>query len=714
VRQGDADLERAVALLDARLPGPLQPLASLAYNYFWTWTPGAEEVFAAIDPVRWDGCDHNPVRLLSEAPVAVLEDAASRDPIVRAAQDLGSMLETELARPAAPGPVTPAQPVAFFCAEFAVHVSLPIYSGGLGVLAGDVLKQASDLALPVVGVGLLYRTGYFHQRLDLSGLQHEYWVEVDPDRLPLVPVTAQDDQRLRVSIPIYGEDVLAQVWRVDVGRVPLYLLDTDVPGNSAVARWVTSRLYEGNPEVRLAQYAVLGVGGVRALRAMGIEPAVFHLNEGHAALAAVELATERLAAGAPADAVWPAVREDLVFTTHTPVAAGNETYAPAELIGVLGRLLRGAGDPAGVIGLGQLDSSDPGCRFGLSTLAVRAAHSVNGVSARHGGVARAMWAVCWPGHAVDDVPITHVTNGVHVPTWLVPPVRDLMLAALGPTWARDADDPAAWAALAGLPDEQLWAARQEARRRLVVLAAAHSTRDRLGRGEGLTYSAAAEHGLRPDVLTIGFARRLASYKRFHLLAAEPERAVSLLRGERAVQLLLAGKAHPRDEEAKQGLQLLFGLKGAPEVAGRVAVLEDYDLELARALVAGCDVWVNLPRSPLEASGTSGMKAALNGVLNLSVLDGWWPEAYDGTNGWAIDGAVSEDFVAQDERDGRALYDLIEHDVVPLFHDRDEAGIPRRWVAMIKRSLQTIGPLVAGGRMLREYRDRVYFPAGGSP
>jgi glycogen phosphorylase len=447
---------------------------------------------------------------------------------------------------------------------------------------------------------------------------------------------------------------------------------------------------------------------------MGIEPSVFHLNEGHAALAAVELAGERLAAGAPLDALWPAVRDGLVFTTHTPVAAGNETYDPGEVLSVLGPVLDRGGGRAEVIGLGQLDPSDQGCRFGLSTLAVRAARSVNGVSARHGEVSRAMWRACWPGRAPDDVPITHVTNGVHVPTWLAPPIRDLLRAALGPGWARLADDAAAWAALADLPDEDLWAAHQRARRRLVELAAARSTRDRLARGEGLTYSAAVERGLRPDVLTIGFARRLAAYKRFHLLAAEPERAVSLLHGDRPVQLLLAGKAHPQDEDAKQGLQLLFRLKGAPDVAGRVAFLEDYDLELAQALVSGCDVWVNLPRSPLEASGTSGMKAAINGALNLSVLDGWWPEAYDGTNGWAIDGAVDEDTAAQDQRDGRALYDLLEHEIVPLFHDRDEAGIPRGWVAMIKRSLRTIGPLVCGGRMLRDYRDRIYSaPAGPS-
>jgi starch phosphorylase len=604
--------------------------------------------------------------------------------------------------------------VAFLCAEFAVHESLPIYSGGLGVLAGDILKEASDLAIPMVGVGLLYRTGYFHQRLDLSGLQHEYWTELDPDWLPLAPVTGADGAPVRVTVPVDGENVAAQIWRADVGRVPLYLLDTDVPGNSRVSRWVTSRLYEGNRDVRLAQYAVLGVGGVRALRTMGIVPSVFHLNEGHAALAAVELVHDRIAAGCTPDDAWSEARDQIVFTTHTPVPAGNETYDTEDVSRVLGGVLAYGGDAPAVLARGRVDPSDPFGPFGLSALAIRACRSVNGVSRRHGDVARAMWQVCWPGRAVEDVPITHVTNGVHVPTWLGAPMRELLTRHLRADWMHHAADPATWAPVATIADEELWAARQEARARLIATVAARSTLDRLRRGEGLSYSGAAEHGLQPGLLTVGFARRLASYKRFHLLVSDPERALSFLGGDRPIQIILAGKAHPQDEAAKQGLQLLFQLKGAREVAGRVVFLEDYDLDLAAALVAGCDVWVNLPRPPLEASGTSGMKAALNGTLNLSVVDGWWAEACDGTNGWALGGDVDSDTEAQDGRDGAAFYDLLEEQIVPLFYERDEAGIPRRWVAIIKRSIQTLGPFVAATRMSREYVERIYPPRGAHP
>jgi starch phosphorylase len=663
-------------------------------------------VFAAIDPARWERCGRNPVRFLIEVPAPELIRAAQSPEVVAAVRQLDAALSAELGRPT-PWSSTSNQPVAFLCAEFAVHPSLPIYSGGLGVLAGDILKQASDLGVPMVGVGLLYRTGYFHQRLDVTGLQHEYWTELDTDLVPVVLVTADDGEPLRVTVPIHGEDVVVQIWRVDVGRVPLYLLDSDVPGNSRVARWVTSRLYEGNRDVRLAQYGVLGLGGVRALRSMGIYPSVFHLNEGHAALAALALVEERLAAGAPADVAWSEAHRRLVFTTHTPVPAGNETYDPQDAVRVLGDLFAGAGDPDAVLAMGRADEHDAEAQFGLSTLAVRAARSVNAVSRRHGEVAREMWRFCWPDRSVADIPISHVTNGVHIATWLVSPMRELLAAYLGDDWVRRGDDQALWAAVSAIPDRALWAAHETARRALVETVVARATVDRLRRGEGLTYSAAAALGFRPDVLTIGFARRLASYKRFHLLVADASRALSLLGGERPVQILLAGKAHPQDETAKQGLQLLFALKGAPQVAGRVAFLEDYDVALASAMVAGCDVWVNLPRPPLEASGTSGMKAAVNGGLNLSVLDGWWTEVYDGTNGWAIDGDVDADTEAQDRRHGARLYDLLEHEIIPLFYERDWSGVPRGWVAMMKRSLQTVGPFVAASRMVRQYVENVY-------
>jgi len=704
---GRDDVVRVARLLADRLPAPLRPLAAVAYNYWWTWQTDGPAVFAAIDSARWQRCGHNPVRLLREAPVGILRAAAADSSLVAAVERLALGLEAELARPPRTGPIPADHPVAFLCAEFAIHASLPIYSGGLGVLAGDLLKQASDVALPMIGVGLLYRTGYFHQRLDTSGFQHEYWTEPDPEGLPCVLVTAPDDQPVRVTVPIQDEDVAVQVWRVDVGRVPLYLLDSDLDENSEVGRWVTSRLYEGNREVRLAQYAVLGVGAPRVLRTLGVEPSVYHLNEGHPALAAVELVGQRLEEGVDSEEAWRRVRSSLVFSTHTPVAAGNETYARSEFERILGRVTDLTGDRERVLAMGRTEPSDTGAALGLSALALRASRSVNGVSRRHGQVARAMWQGCWPGRAVDDVPITHVTNGVHTPTWVRHPLRELLDERLGAGWLERADDPRTWEPIGDIPDEELWRRRNDGRRRLIHHVRVRATRDRLRGGEDIGYAQAAQHGLDPEVLTIGFARRVAAYKRIHLLGMDPERAMRLLNGDRPVQLLLAGKAHPQDDGAKRAVQELFHLKGAPGVAGRVVFLEDYDLDLAGELVAGCDLWMNLPRPPLEASGTSGMKAALNGVLNLSVLDGWWAEMYDGTNGWAIDGNIDADVDAQDRAHAMAVCDLLEHEVIPAFYDRDERGVPHRWVAMAKRSMQTLGSQVAALRMLGAYVESIY-------
>ena len=701
------DVVRAARLLADALPDALRPLAAVAYNYWWTWQTSGPKVFASIDPTRWERCGHNPVRMLRETSAATLE-AASLDPkLVADTERLAGELEAELARPPFVGPIPPDHPVAFLCAEFGVHESLPVYSGGLGVLAGDVLKQASDEALPMIGVGLLYRTGYFHQRLDTSGFQHEYWSELDPEAAPCALVTWPDGDPLRLTVPIHDEDVTVQVWRVDVGRTPLLLLDSAVDGNSEVGKWVTSRLYEGNREIRLAQYAVLGIGGARVLQALGVEPSVYHLNEGHPALAAVELVHQQLEQGVDTEEAWQRVRASLVFTTHTPIAAGNETYSSWDFLNVLGRIADLTGDRERVVAMARATPSDTDAAVGLSTLALRASRSVNGVSRRHGEVARALWQGCWPDRAVEDVPITHVTNGVHLPTWLRQPMRGLLDEHLGAGWQSRADDPATWAPIADMPAEVLWAARNRARHRLIDHVRVRATHDRLSRGEDIGYAEAARHGLDGDVLTIGFARRMASYKRIHLLGQDPDRALRLLAGDRPVQLLMAGKAHPQDDAAKRTVQDLFNLKGAPGVAGRVAFLEDYALDVAVELVAGCDLWVNLPRPPLEASGTSGMKATLNGAINLSVLDGWWAEMYDGTNGWAIDGDVNPDTDEQDRVHAQALYDTLEHDAVPAFYDRDERGVPQRWLAMVKRSLQTLGPQVAAHRMLKTYVEDIY-------
>ena len=710
---GHHDIERAVTELEDGLPEALRALARVAYDYRWSWSRDGSATFAAIDPERWGRTGFNSLRLLAEAPRATLARAA-RDPgLLAGVERLAAELAADRARPWLQHPAaSPERPVAFCCAEFGVHGSLPIYSGGLGILAGDILKEASDLALPMVGVGLMYRTGYFHQRIDVTGMQHEYWIDADPERLPCVRVTRADGEPVTVEVPIAEERVTAQVWRVDVGRIPLYLLDTDLPGNSQVGRWVTSRLYESNRSIRLAQYAVLGLGGARALHALGITPAVYHLNEGHPALGVFELVSRAMTAeGLGFDAAWQRVRGQVVFTTHTPVPAGNETYQREEILATLGRIADLAGERERFLAAGRMDPANAEQPSGMSALALRASRRANGVSRRHGEVARAMWQPLFPGHAANDVPITHVTNGVHLPTWLRGPMRELLDRHLGADWLRRADQPATWEPVSDIPAAELWAARCEARRQLVRTITQRATRHRLARGDTLDYAQAASNGggFTPDRLTIGFARRLATYKRLHLLALQPERAVALVGGERPIQFIFAGKAHPADLEAKEVVRQLFALKRSPDVAGRAAFLEDYDITIAQQLVAGCDLWVNLPRPPLEASGTSGMKSCLGGGLQLSVLDGWWAEAWDGSNGWAIDGEVVPDHAAQDWRDARTLFDLLEQQVVPMFHERDPDGVPQRWVAMIRRSLQTVGPRFSATRMLREYADRLYAP-----
>jgi starch phosphorylase len=708
VPDGSTDIQRVAAELARRLPEPLAPLARLAHNYRWSWLPGAAEMFRAIDPARWDLCLNNPVRQLQESSCDAIERVAADTAFVERAALLESLVAAELERPPMDVPVDPERPVAFFCAEYGVHRSLPVYSGGLGALAGDLVKEASDRALPFVAIGLMYRQGYFRQRIDAGGWQHEYWVDTDPDRLPAALVTRDDGQVLTIPVPIAGRDVTAQIWRVDVGRVPLYLLDADRPDNDRRARWISSRLYVGDEETRLAQYVLLGVGGVRALRALGVDPGTIHLNEGHAALAALELAREELRAGASIDDALEAARSRTIFTTHTPVPAGNDTY-PAQMARAT---IDELADELGVAGcdvmrLARTNPDDASEPFGVTQLALRMSRAANGVSRRHGQVARAMWRGMWPDRAEEEVPIGHVTNGVHVPTWVGAPIRTLFDRHLGEGWQNRADDPATWEPIDSIPAAELWDVRSRQRAALVEFLRERSVADRLARTDTPEYVGAAERTLDPEVLTIGFARRIATYKRLGLLAQDPERTLALLAGDRPIQVVLAGKAHPRDEDAKHLLQSLFRLKGAPAVGERVIFLDDYDLSSGAALVRGCDVWLNVPRPPLEASGTSGMKSVMNGGLQLSVLDGWWAEGYDGTNGWALPGEVDDDHGAADARDARELYRTLEAEVVPAFYDRGDDGLPGAWIERMRASLRTLGPRFSATRMLREYAERDY-------
>jgi len=707
---GSRDLTRAIDRLARRLPEPLQPLAQIAYNYRWSWTPGGRELFRTLGSHRFGLTNENPVRFLRDLSEPELLAAATDEAYLERISHVATEIASDLQRPAREG--VGDDPVAFLCAEFGVHRSLPVYSGGLGVLAGDLLKEASDQALPFVGVGMLYRRGYFHQRMDRSGWQQEYWIESDPNVMPAVRVTTQDGSPLTIRVPIWDGELAAQVWRVQVGRVPLFLLDAEIQENAPLGRWVTSRLYEGNRSIRLAQYALLGVGAVRVLGAMGIRPSLYHLNEGHAALATLAVASA-IAHGPSGtgehfhDALERA-RESFVFTTHTPVPAGNETYGREEMLSVLGRLFYELDfDQHEVIALGRTHPTSADENAGLTPLAIRGSRSTNAVSQRHGAIARAMWHEMFPLGSTDDVPISYVTNAVHLPTWMAPPMRALLTEHFGEGWERHASDAGLWKHVDDIPDDALWKVRCSQRDELVRLVRRKVVVDRLARGEDIDFVQAGRDAFDPTYLTLGFARRLATYKRLNLLVHDAERAISLLDHDRPLQLVFAGKAHPLDDAAKAFAQRMFDLKRVPEVGNKVVFLEDYDLSSASTVVAGCDVWLNLPRPPLEASGTSGMKAALNGCLNLSVLDGWWMEAHDGENGWAIDGTVDPDEGAKDERDAWALYDLLEGEVKPLFYNRDARGVPSAWVEKVRSSLRSLGPRYCATRMLDDYVSQVY-------
>jgi glycogen phosphorylase len=691
-------------LLSERLMPGLRPLAKVAYNYAWSWDPDGAALFRDVNPHRWQLSGENPVRFLNDLWPST-QEAAERNPdLLARVQALAGRIDAMLARPAVARHEIDG-PVVFMCAEFGFHASMPIYSGGLGVLAGDILKEASDQSLEMIGIGLLYRRGYFRQRLDFSGRQQEYWLELDPKSLPMARITAPDGSPFLLEIELYGAPLRFQAWRVDVGRVPLLLLDAELPENDAVQRWTTARLYEGSRFVRLAQYGLLGMGGARLLEALGIEPAVIHLNEGHPALAGLELASREVAAGASTEQALETVRRRIVFTTHTPVAAGNETYTPEEFLAAYGGLPARVGlDDASFLDLCRVvpGEGEPG----MSPLALRLSRTRNGVSRLHGDVAREMWRPLFPGPA--HVPITHITNGAHLPTFISEPMRDLFVRHLDGRWLEAPADRASWEGVLEIPNDELWTARCEARRRLVDFVRAKEVQDSLLRGEQIDFIRLNEMTLEPDALTIGFARRLATYKRFHLLAHDPERARRIFTGERAAQLVIAGKAHPSDSPGKDALQRFYAFEHSDaEIAGRVVILEDYDISIARHLVSGCDVWLNLPRRPMEASGTSGMKATFNGALQLSVLDGWWAEAYDGSNGWAIPGDGDESPDAIDARDAALFYDLLEHEIVPLFNDRDEHGVPRAWCELIKQALVSLAPVFTATRMVDDYVVRVY-------
>ncbi len=703
------------------LPQTLRALERLAWNYWWSWAADGASLFRDLDPVVWEACEHNPRRLLSEISEFHLMQKATDPAYLARVRALADGFDKYLAAPhesfeAQPGrEITAQHPVAYFCAEYGVHNSLPLYSGGLGILAGDHLKSASDIGLPLIAVGLLYRYGYFRQRLTREGWQEEHYGESHPAEMPITQMFDDEGAPLFVEVLMRGRIVRAHIWRVEVGRVKLYLLDTNIEENAETDRFVTGHLYGGDRETRVVQEMLLGIGGVRLLRKLKVEPHVFHLNEGHSAFLTLELAREltqgpeRLSFKEAANIV----RERCVFTTHTPIAAGNDAF-PASLIekcfgSYYEQSLGLAHDE--FLDLGRVDTNDDLEWYGLSPLAIKMCRSTNGVSRRHGEVSRELWERLWPeGTKLQDIPITYVTNGVHAQTWVAPLLRELFTKYIGPDWANCAHDIEEWTrGVEGIPDSELWDSHCLLKQRLIAFIRHRSFHARLHRKESAAYIEAASTMFDPEALTIGFARRVAGYKRWRLLLDDPERLMRLIDNkERPVQFVFAGKAHPQDQEAKLTLQQLAIWKYDPRVMRRAVFLQDYDQEIARHLVQSVDVWLNVPRRPLEASGTSGQKVAMNGGLNLSILDGWWVEGYDRTNGWAIgDASVSEDEELMDAEDAVSLYRVLEEEVVRQFYERDETGLPRRWVAMMKRSIETLLPVFNSDRMVEEYARKIY-------
>jgi starch phosphorylase len=594
-----------------------------------------------------------------------------------------------------------------------VHNSLPRYSGGLGILAGDHLKSASDLRLPLVAVGLLYRYGYFRQRLRNDGWQEEHYGETFPNDLPITQIKNADGTPMRIEVSIRGRNVLAQVWRADVGTVQLYLLDTNIPENVETDRWVTGHLYGGDRETRIVQEMLLGIGGVRLLRKLGVTPHVHHLNEGHSAFLTLELAREVIQQQQVkiADAI-PVVRQQCVFTTHTPVAAGNDEFDATLVMSAFGKeYLQELGlTQEEFLALGRVESTNKTERYGLTPLAIRMCRSTNGVSLKHGEVSRSLWQKLWPDKKLEDIPITHITNGVHAPTWVSPLLRYLFEKYIGADWEKKLREQDVWNdAVTRISDEELWIAHSLLKERLIAFVRHRTTQSRLAAGEKADYIEAAKTMFDHEALTIGFARRVAGYKRWNLLLSDQERLLRLINNEeRPVQFVFAGKAHPQDEGSKLVLQKLAQWKYDTAVRHRAVFLEDYDQEIARQLVQSVDVWLNVPRRPMEASGTSGEKVAINGGLNLSILDGWWLEGYDGNNGFAIGNGTDTTAVAAiDALDAESLYRTLEQDVVPLYYNRDGSGLPRQWIAMMKRAIQTLAPKYNSNRMVEDYVRRIY-------
>jgi starch phosphorylase len=692
------------------LPPRIEGLAVLASNLWWSWSLDARLVFRRIDEPLWHLTKHNPMALLRRVDPARLAGCAA-DPGFLALYDR----VMDAAHRALCSPNTwfqdrfpdVTQTVAYFCAEFGLHNSVPIYSGGLGILAGDHCKTASDLGVPLVGVGLFYTKGYFDQQLRIDGWQEDSDVQFEIDATPLDRITGPGGEPYLTSVRTFGREVRIGAWRMLVGRVPVYLLDTNLDQNDPLDRDLSAKLYAGGPDMRLRQEWILGVGGVRVLRAVGVEPAAWHANEGHAAFMLVERLRELASQGVPFSEAVARVRSRSIFTTHTPVPAGHDRFAADKVLACAEPMWEEMGlTPEQFLALGDQPDDQ---LFHMTATALRLSGRVNGVARKHGEVSRSLWHQLWPMLKPDEVPIGHVTNGVHLPTWMSSRMLRLLDRHLGEGWMERVDEPGFWEAMLTLDDGELWHLHLEAKRGLLTYVREEARRRWAERWKEAAHVVGAGTLISPDALVIGFARRFATYKRAALLFSDFDRLHDLLVNPwRPVQIIFAGKAHPEDGPGKEVLQQVYAFTRDPRLQGRVAFIEDYEIHLAHRLVQGADLWLNLPRVPLEACGTSGMKAGLNAVPQLSTLDGWWAEGYMGLNGWAVPAAQPAQDV--DQADADRLFDLLEQEVVPMFYKRDARGLPIEWLTRMKHALRIAGERFSARRMVQEYADHYYAPA----
>ncbi|MCU0610311.1 MAG: alpha-glucan family phosphorylase [Candidatus Eisenbacteria bacterium] len=699
-----------------RLPDALRPAEDLAYNLWWTWNPEAQELFRTIDPDLWEESRHNPVKLLGAVPARRMERLTRDEHFMHRLRQVHDTLSRYLGAQtwyARTHGDTVTGSIAYFSAEYGLHECLPIYSGGLGVLSGDHLKSAADLGLPLIGVGLLYRHGYFRQRINRDGWQQESYPENDFYTMPIRPVKDAEDRDVTVVVEILGRNVEIGIWKAQVGRVPLYLLDTNRKANGAEDRAITGELYGGDQDTRIRQEIVLGIGGMRALVALGAIPTVCHMNEGHSAFLGLErvrmLLQEHELSFAEASEI---VAASTLFTTHTPVPAGIDNF-PRDLVG---RYFGAYGEELGIaleefLALGRRDGADSSSPFSMAVLALRLSGHANAVSALHGEVSRRMWESMWPGVPRSEIPIGHITNGVHTRTWLSDEFERLYDLYLDPAWIDNPIDRRLWTRVDRIPDAELWRSKERLRERLIDYSRRKLRTQLERRGAHKNTILQASEVLDPEALTIGFARRFATYKRATLIFRDPDRLESILtNAERPVQLIFAGKAHPKDLEGKEFIRTVVRFANEERFRRHIVFLENYDMLVARYMVQGVDVWLNTPRRPMEASGTSGMKVPVNGGINMSVLDGWWGEGHNGENGWAIgSGDEFEDFGYQDEIESMAIYSLLEDEVVPLFYERGPDRLPRGWIGTMKASIKSVCPFFNTNRMLEDYTQQYYLP-----